>query len=322
MSAPKTTPLSIGMPSKGRLKEQCEGWLADCGFKLEVDGGERGYRATIRGLPGVQAHLLSSSDIAAGLDTGDLHMGVVGEDLVRERGGEIDERVMLLKPLGFGRADLVVAAPQSWIDVEDMADIDDVAAVYLARTGRRMRVATKYLVQTRAFFASHGVVDYRIVESSGATEGAPAAGSAELIVDITTTGATLVANGLKILADGLILKSEAQLAASLGAAWTGEQFASVRRLLGVVEARTRAKSLSLLSWPVEQSKAAESATEPFLVKGASRRANGLLAKTSTMIDVASALAAAKVGPVSVSHPDFAFEPDSPVAGALAKRLQL
>jgi ATP phosphoribosyltransferase len=314
--------VSIGLPSKGRLKEQTEAWLVDCGFGLEVDGGDRGYRATIRGLPGVQVQLLSSSDIAAGLDQGDLHLGVVGEDLVRERGGKVDERIMLLKPLGFGGADLVVAAPESWIDVEDMADIDDVAAAYLARTGRRMRVATKYLVQTRAFFASHGVVDYRIVESSGATEGAPAAGSAELIVDITTTGATLAANGLKILADGLILRSQAQLAASLGAGWTAEQFAAVRRLLGVVEARTRAKSLSLLAWPVEQAKAAEAATQGFLARGASRRANGLLAKRSDLIDVATALTAAGVGPVSVSHPDFAFEPESAVAAALAKRLGL
>jgi ATP phosphoribosyltransferase len=315
-------PLTIGLQSKGRLKEQTEAWLADCGFELKVDGGERGYRAAIDGLPDVQVHLLSSSDIAAGLDMGDLHVGVVGEDLVRERGGEVDERVMLLRPLGFGRADLVVAAPQSWIDVEDMADVDDVATAYLARTGRRLRVATKYLVQTRGFFARHGVVDYRIVESSGATEGAPAAGSAELIVDITTTGATLAANGLKILSDGLILRSEAQLAAGLGAKWTSGQLASVRRLLGVVEARTRALGLSLLTWPVDQSKAAETVTEPFLARGASRRANGLLAKAEDMVDVASALSAARIGPVSVSHPDFAFEPNCAAADALAGRLRL
>ncbi|MBV9508961.1 MAG: ATP phosphoribosyltransferase, partial [Caulobacteraceae bacterium] len=272
------------------------------------------------GLPGAQVHLLSSSDIAAGLDTGDLHIGVTGEDLLRERGGDVDARVMLLRALGFGRADLVVAAPQSWIDVEDMADVDDVAEAYLARTGRRLRVATKYTVQTRTFFAQHGVADYRIVESSGATEGAPAAGSAELIVDITTTGATLAANGLKILADGLILKSQAQLAASLGADWSFEQFSVVRRLLGVVEARDRARGLSLLAWPVEQAAEAEAASEPFLACGASRRASGLLAPTGAMIDVASALSAAGVGPVSVTRPDFAFEPASAAADALAAKL--
>ena len=317
-----TAPLTIGIQSKGRLKEQAEEWLSDCGFKLEVDGGERGYRATIKGLPNVVAHLLSTSDIAAGLDQGDLHVGIIGEDLMRERGGEVDQRIMLLRPLGFGRADLVVAAPQSWIDVEDMADVDDVAAVYLARTGRRMRVATKYLVQTRAFFAKHGVVDYRIVESSGATEGAPASGAAELIVDITTTGATLEANGLKILADGLILKSQAQLAASLGAQWTADQLASVRRLLSVVEARSRARSLASLTWPASQTAAAEAATEPFLSRGASRRESGLLAPAVDLFDISAALGHANVGPVSVGRPEFAFEPASIAADALASRLGL
>ncbi len=100
-----------------------------------------------------------------------MQLGVTGEDLLRERGEGVDDRVMLLRALGFGYANLVVAAPQSWIDVETMADIEEVAHLYLARTGSRFRVATKYAVQTRAFFARHGVADYRIVESLGATEG-------------------------------------------------------------------------------------------------------------------------------------------------------
>jgi ATP phosphoribosyltransferase len=150
--------------------------------------------------------------------------------------------------LGFGRADVVVAAPKSWIDVETMADVEEVAAAFLARTGRRLRVATKYTVLARGFFARHGVTDYRIVESSGATEGAPAAGAAELIVDITTTGATLAANHLKTLVDGVILKSEAQLAASLKAPWTRDQVEIVRGLLQAVEASARAKNLATAAW--------------------------------------------------------------------------
>ena len=142
--------------------------------------------------------------------------------------------MLLLRALGFGRADLVVATPKSWLDVEAMADLEEVAHDYLARTGRRMRVATKYLAQTRAFFARYGVADYRIIESGGATEGAPAAGSAELVVDITTTGSTLAANGLKVLADGVILKSQAQLAASLKAEWSSTALAAAERLLRIV----------------------------------------------------------------------------------------
>jgi ATP phosphoribosyltransferase len=317
-----TEPLIIGLPSKGRTKEPTEAWLADCGFRLEIAGGERGYRASLSGLPGVQVQLLPAADIAVGVDAGDLHLGVIGEDLLRERGEGVDQRVMLIRALGFGRADLVVAAPRSWIDVEDMADVAEVASAYLARTGRRLRVATKYGVQTRTFFARLGIVDYRIVESSGATEGAPATGAAELIVDITTTGATLRANGLKVLADGLILKSQFQLAAGLTAPWRPAHLASVRRFLGAVEARARALKLALLAWPVEQNKAAEAASEPFLRRGASRRANGLLAEMGDVFDIAGALAAANVGPVSVTRPEFAFEPYSEAADALERRLKL
>jgi len=315
-------PLIFGLPSKGRTKEPTEAWLADAGFRLDVDGGDRGYLASLTGLPGVQVQLLPASDIAVGVDAGDLHLGVIGEDLLRERGEGVEARVMLIRALGFGRADLVVAAPRSWIDVEDMADVGEVASAYLARTGRRLRVATKYTVQTRAFFARLGIVDYRIVESTGATEGAPGAGTAELIVDITTTGATLRANGLKVLSDGLILKSQFQLAAGLTADWTADHVQTVRRFLGAVEARARARRLALLAWPAEQAKAAEKATDGFLARGASRRANGLLAEADDLFDVAAALAAAGVGPVSVTRPEFAFEPNSEAADALARRLGL
>ena len=315
-------PLIFALPSKGRLKEQCEEWLADCGFRLEVEGGARGYRAEIAGLPGVAVQLLSAGDIATALDAGEIHLGVTGEDLLRERGEQVGERVMLLRALGFGRADLVVATPKSWVDVETMADVDEVAAHFAARTGRRLRVATKYTVQTRAFFASRGIVDYRIVESGGATEGAPAAGAAELIVDITTTGATLQANGLRVLRDGVILRSQAQLAAGLAAPWTRAQAQSVRRLLGVVEARARARRLSLLAWPPEQSAAAEAATEPFLSAGANRRAHGLLARTEQLFDIAAALGDRGVGPVSVTRPEFAFEPISLAADTFLARLGL
>ncbi len=314
--------LIFALPSKGRLKEQCEAWLNDCGFRLSIEGGARGYRAELAGLDGVTVQLLSAADIAAALDAGDVHIGVTGEDLLRERGDQIGERVMLLRALGFGRADLVVAAPKSWVDVETMADVDEVAAHYATRTGRRLRVATKYTTQTRSFFARQGIVDYRIVESGGATEGAPAAGAAELIVDITTTGATLQANGLRVLSDGVILKSQAQLAASLSAAWSAEQTEVLRRFLGVVEARARARGLSLLAWPPEQASAAEGATEKFVLQGATRRAHGLLAQTDVLFEAAAALSAAGVGPVSVTRPEFAFEPVSEAADSLVARLAL
>ena len=317
-----TEALIIALPSKGRLKEQAEAWLSDCGLKLESEGGERGYSGRIRGLDGAEVRFLSATDIGAALDLGEVHIGVTGEDVLRERAAVLEDRVSLLRPLGFGRADLVVAAPQSWIDVEMMADVEEVAQLYLARTGQRLRVATKYDRQTRAFFASRGVADYRIVASSGATEGAPAAGAAELVVDITTTGATLAANNLKILADGVILKSEAQLAASLHAPWTPVQLAVVRRLVSVVEARGRGRGLAALRWPGDLDGPAARATRGFLERGASRQTDGLLVASGDLFDVAGALAAAGVGPVSVARPDYVFEAACAPVDALAIRLGL
>ena len=155
-------------------------------------------------------NFVSSSEIAQFLKTGSAHLGITGEDLIRETIADADQRVDFLKPCGFGRADVVVAVPACWLDVRRLSDLEEMALAYRRTHGRQVRVATKYMNMTRRFFTRHGVTGYRIVESLGATEGAPAAGLAELIVDITTTGATLRANGLKVLDDGIILQVAGQ----------------------------------------------------------------------------------------------------------------
>ncbi len=310
-------PLIVALPSKGRTKEQVEAWLADCGLDLKAAGGERGYIATLKGLDGVQVRLLSAGDIADALDAGDAHLGATGEDLLRERGHDVETRVLFLRALGFGRADLVTAVPKSWLDVETMADLEDVAHEFLARTGRRMRVATKYVAQTRAFFARHGVADYRITESGGATEGAPASGAAELIVDITTTGATLAANGLKVLADGLILKSQFQLAASLGATWTSGQLAAAERLLRIVEARAGAKASVTLVWSGPESSQQAKIVQDLTKSGAQRRPNGLLIAADQAASAAAELTAAGLGPLTAARPDFVFDVACPPFDRLA-----
>ena len=235
------------------------------------------------------------------------YLGVTGEDLLRERGEDLDARVLLLRPLGFGRADLVTAVPKSWLDVESMADLEEVAHDYLRRTGRRMRVATKYLTQTRGFFARHGIADYRIAESGGATEGAPAAGSAELVVDITSTGATMEANGLKVLADGVMLRSQAHLAASLRIGWDGEALGQAERLLRVVEARAAALRSATLAWPPSGDAVEVAVVNSLVTAGASRRPNGLLVDSTQVADSSLALTAAGLGPVTASKPDFVFD---------------
>lgn len=223
--------LTLAIPSKGRLRKMLDEQLVQAGLTLTQVAGARGYRAVIEGYPGIDVMLLSASEIASSLISGDIHIGVTGEDLIREASPDPDARVHFLKPLGFGFADVVVAVPRSWIDVYTMADLDDICAAYAAKYRKRLRVATKYARLTRRFFARAGIADYRIVPSAGATEGAPTAGTAEAIVDITSTGATLVANGLKILDDGLILKSQAVLAMSKRAEWSDSVRKSAEALL-------------------------------------------------------------------------------------------
>ena len=235
-----TTPFVLAVPSKGRLQENAEAFFTRAGLALAKPRGARDYRGTISGLDNVEIAYLSASEIASQLARGTVHLGVTGEDLVRESIADADKRVLLIDSLGFGSANVVVAVPQAWIDVRTMADLDDVTTGFRAQHNRRMRVATKYINLTRTFFASHGVVDYRIVESAGATEGAPAVGTAEMIVDITTTGATLAANGLKVLDDGVILRSQANLVASRDADWSSEARETARVILDHIAARARA----------------------------------------------------------------------------------
>ena len=235
-----TQPFVLAVPSKGRLQENAEAFFARAGLVLAKPRGARDYRGTIAGLDNVEIAYLSASEIASNLARGAVHLGITGEDLLRESIPDADSKVALIEGLGFGSANVVVAVPQAWIDVRTMADLDDVTTGFRDQHNRRMRVATKYINLTRNFFAKHGVVDYRIVESAGATEGAPATGAAEVIVDITTTGATLVANGLKVLDDGVILRSQANLVASRDADWTDSARQTASIILDHIAARARA----------------------------------------------------------------------------------
>jgi ATP phosphoribosyltransferase len=237
-----TACLTIAVPAKGRLQENAHDFFARAGLALIKPRGARDYRGTVAGLEEIEVAYLSAAEITGQLAQGAVHLGVTGEDLVREMIPRADDKVVLLDGLGFGFANVVVAVPQAWIDVRSMADLDDVATAFRLKHDRRMRVATKYINLTRGFFAEHGVIDYRTVESAGATEGAPAAGTAELIVDITTTGTTLAANGLKVIEDGTILRSQANLVAARGADWSEGARDLARLMLDRIVAHTRARA--------------------------------------------------------------------------------
>ncbi len=213
----------FAIPSKGRLKDDAMALLARAGLALEPLS-ERSYETRIHGVADVKVVLVPASEIAMRLVKGELDAGITGEDVLREAAGVLQgaehvsgpQRIGLHGPtrlcrLGFGPARLVAATPASWLDCTCMDDVHDIAAEIRRTQKRPLRVATKYVRLTRAFFAQHLIADYRIQHSTGATEAAPASGLADMIVDITTSGATLRDNHLRILDDGLILDSEAAL---------------------------------------------------------------------------------------------------------------
>lgn len=203
--------IKLGIPSKGRLQEKTFDWFADRGIALRRTGSDREYAGAVDGVDGVELVLLAAGEIPRELATGRIHLGVTGTDLVRERIPLWSESVAELALLGFGHADLVLAVPKCWVDVDTLDDLDAAAAQFRTNHGFRLRIATKYHNLVRDFLRQNGVADYQLVDSQGATEGTVKNLTAEAIADITSTGDTLVANHLKPLADGLIHASQAAL---------------------------------------------------------------------------------------------------------------
>ena len=319
-----TAPFVVAVPSKGRLQENAAAFFRRAGLALVQEGGARDYRGRLEGVEDVEVAFLPAADIVARLGDGGAHFGVAGEDLIREALPDADARVAFLAPLGFGEAKVVVAVPRAWIDVSTMADLEDVAAIFHARRGRRMRVATKYVNLTRSFFAAKGVTDYRIVESLGATEGAPASGGAELIVDITTTGATLAANALKVVDDGTILASEANLVASLRARWSPEHRRLARRLLARIAAeegaRTSREVRAAFPDGVPDATAADLARFGARAFGRAEAFFVAHCAKARAADLADWLIGRGASHVAVAPLDYLFAADNPLYDRLAARL--
>jgi len=320
-------PLILAVPSKGRLQQNAEAFFARAGLELIKPRGARDYRGTVTGIDGIEIAYLSAAEITAQLNQGAVHLGITGEDLLREMIPQSDERIVIISGLGFGFANVVVAVPQAWIDVRSMADLDDVATAFRLRNERKMRLATKYANLTRGFFAEHGIVDYRIVESSGATEGAPAAGTAELIVDITTTGSTLAANGLKVIEDGIILRSQASLVAARTAAWSEAQRETARLLLDRIAAQKRAVAFREVRtrFAGMDEKLLAIAREKFGVASpfGGPTSSGMLTlhcPPEYVHDLASFLREHGAAAVSVAAIDYVYTSDNPLYAKLAAEL--
>ena len=311
--------LILAVPSKGRLEENAADIFARAGMPLKR-AGARGYQGRLSGMDTVDVLYLSASEIAARLREGSIHFGITGEDLLREEIPDLDNAIQLVQPLGFGHADVVVALPDGWVDVTCMADLAEVAGAFRAEHNKRLRVATKYTHLTAEYFARHGVVDYVLVQSFGATEGAPASGAAEAIVDITSTGATLAANNLRVPEDGVILKSQANLAAALKADWSPEARGAAKQILARLSAYQQAMERLVVSFIVDTKDAA--LFDGFGLDGSRRMAGhdetyfDLVIEKSALQLVQDILSPKQIG-MTVSKPDFVFSPRNELFERLA-----
>ena len=203
--------ITIGLPSKGRLKESSISFLDKNNLKLTTNGGERNYFAEVKNFPNIKIIYLHAKEIIQRIGDNTLDIGISGLDLLNESATNLRQKIEIKKKLDFGLANVVIAVPGDWIDVQTLADLEEVSFDFRDKKNTRLRVATKYPNLTNTFLVSKGITQYKIVPSLGATETYPFIGSSEIITDITSTGKTLKDNNLRILKDGLILKSQACL---------------------------------------------------------------------------------------------------------------
>ena len=203
--------ITIGLPSKGRLKESSISFFDKNNLKLTTNGGERNYFAEVKNFPNIKIIYLHAKEIIQRIGDDTLDIGISGLDLLNESAANLRQKIEIKKKLDFGLANVVIAVPDDWIDVQTLADLEEVSFDFRDKKNTRLRVATKYPNLTNTFLVSKGITQYKIVPSLGATETYPFIGSSEIITDITSTGKTLKDNNLRILKDGLILKSQACL---------------------------------------------------------------------------------------------------------------
>ena len=201
--------INIGIPSKGRLRKDILKIFTKKKLKLISERGERDLTGSIKNKLNIKILYLHAREIIERLGDGSLDIGFSGFDLLKESEINTQNKINVIKKLDFGNANLVVAIPDPWIDVQTIADLEEIAFEFKDKKKKRLRVATKYPNLTREFLFSKGVTQFKLIDSLGATEAYPFTGSSEIITDITSTGETLKANNLRILKDGEILRSKA-----------------------------------------------------------------------------------------------------------------
>ncbi|HKV57034.1 MAG TPA: ATP phosphoribosyltransferase [Ktedonobacteraceae bacterium] len=249
--------IRLALPGKGALESNTLAFLAECGLKVKRSN-PRQYLAHMQSMPGIEVVFQRAVDIPALVQDGDATLGITGYDILAEHRGygddeqdeedTSDELIVLERNLGYGHCRLVVAVPETWVDVSTPADLWHLAGYYRSRKGHTLRIATKYPRLTTHFMRQHGITHYKLVSPHGALEAAPLTDTADLIVDLTETGTTLRENHLKLLDDGIVLRSQACLIANARMLHQHEAALSmVSTMLELIEARMQARNCSLLT---------------------------------------------------------------------------
>src|SRR6266581_2678379 len=257
MAVTKEQEVRLALPGKGTLEASTLSFLAECGMKVNRSN-PRQYLARIASMPGLEVVFQRAADIPMLVLNGDATLGITGYDILTEHLGYSDDEIVdgdngediivLERNLDYGACRLVVAVPETWIDVSTCADLWHLAGYYATQKGRTLRIATKYPALTGQFLRRHGITHCKIVSPHGALEAAPLTDTADLIVDLTETGTTLRENHLKLLEDGVVLRSQACLIANVHLLRRYEKalrLASV--MLELIDARMQARNRSLLT---------------------------------------------------------------------------
>ncbi len=255
--ATKAEEINLAIPSKGSLYDGTLEFLQRAGLPVKY-GNQRQYTARLGGIEGFTVFFQRAEEIPAKVRSGAVDLGVTGEDLFREQAVGSEKLLLVMRDLGYGHARLVVAVPNTWIDVTTMEELAELAFSFRIKQQRTLRIATKFPNLARRFLSEHGVVDYTLVESLGATESAPASGVADLIIDLTSSGQTLAENHLKTLKDGTVVASQACLMGSKSiASWNAERLERLAAFLDRIESYLRGKETYSIQATVQKAKLTE-----------------------------------------------------------------
>lgn len=236
-----TDRLRLAIPSTGALEQGAVRLLADSDAAVSRVNSRR-YTAEIPAIPGIEVIYQRQSDITTIVDSGNADLGIVGLDRYLEARLEDGDSLVVAPDLEYGQSRLVIAVPDSWLDITSMYDLSDLSLEFHER-GHDLRVATKYPRLVKRFLNLRGINYFSMVAINGALEAAPRIGYADIIADISDTGNTLRENSLRPLTDGVAIESQAIMIGNAKLLTSVDsKLKLTRQLLERIEARLRSRS--------------------------------------------------------------------------------